>query len=200
MSQLPSPKQLVLASVTALFVALVLLFAVVLPAEYNIDPLGTGGALGLTRIADSSSDSSQIPAETGNVPVQAGPMALHSTDYKTDDAELILSPYEYIEYKYRFEKGASMLYSWTATANLIHDMHGESAASEAESVVSYEKRDRERGSGTFTAPFAGIHGWYWENPTGDKVTIRIKSAGFYSSALEIRSDRTRHVHELKSLN
>jgi hypothetical protein len=197
--EVPSGKNLVVASGLALLVALVLLITVVLPAEYNIDPLGTGAAKGLTAIASSSSDS-QEPLPEAEAPVQLGPLALHNSGYKVDDVELALGPYEYIEYKYTLEKGASMLYSWTASSSLIHDMHGESEISGNGSAVSFEKRDRDRGTGALTAPFSGIHGWYWENPTGDKVTIRIRSAGFYSGALEIHSNRTRRTHELRSLD
>jgi hypothetical protein len=188
------------ASGLALFVALALLVTVVLPAEYNIDPLGTGEALGLTLISTSSPASPEITPETGTSPIQIGPLALHGGDYKLDDVELTLGPYEYIEYKYRLEKGASMLYSWSASSNLIQDMHGESEVEGGDAAVSFEKRNTQQGSGAFTAPFAGIHGWYWENPGGDNVTIRMKSAGFYSTALEIRSNRTRRTHQLISLS
>jgi hypothetical protein len=197
--QMPSARRLIGASGLALFVAIALLITVVLPAEYNIDPLGTGEVLGLTVISSSSPASEEVAPETGSSPIQIGPVALHGGDYKLDDVELMLGPYEYIEYKYRLEKGASMLYSWTASSDLIHDMHGESEA-EGDAAVSFEKRNRQQGSGTFTAPFAGIHGWYWENPGGENVTIRMKSAGFYSTALEIRSNRTRRPHQLMPLN
>jgi hypothetical protein len=196
----PSKGKLVKLSGAALVVAIALLVTIVLPAEYNIDPLGTGAALGLTVLSAPSPVPEEIIAIPGASPTQVGPVAIHGIDYKLDDVELVIGPYEYIEYKYRLEKGASMLYSWTASSNLIHDMHGEENGVEPVSAVSFEKRNRQQGSGTFTAPFSGIHGWYWENPGGDPVTIRLKTAGFYSSALEIRSDRTRRTHELTSLN
>ena len=199
--QIPSARRLIGASGLALFVAIALLITVVLPAEYNIDPLGTGEALGLTAISSSSSPApEEVAPEIGSSPIHIGPVALHGGDYKLDDVELMVGPYEYIEYKYRLEKGASMLYSWTASSNLIHDMHGESEAEGGDAAVSFEKRNRQQGSGTFTAPFAGIHGWYWENPGGENVTIRMKSAGFYSTALEIRSNRTRRNHQLIPLS
>ena len=42
-------------------------------------------------------------------------------------------------------------------------------------------------SGTLTAPFPGIHGWYWENTTDKEVTVTLKSAGFYNLAHEFRN-------------
>jgi hypothetical protein len=50
-----------------------------------------------------------------------------------------------------------------------------------------------------TAPFTGIHGWYWENPGGSPITIHLASSGFYGSAVEIRSDRTRHPRTLRTV-
>ncbi len=46
----PSTSQLVKASVIALLLAMLVLFAAVLPAEYGKDPTGMGGLLGLTQL------------------------------------------------------------------------------------------------------------------------------------------------------
>ncbi len=42
------------ATAAALVIAVVILFVAVLPAEYGIDPLKTGNALGLTDLAKAS--------------------------------------------------------------------------------------------------------------------------------------------------
>src|SRR5690242_11950121 len=47
----PSMRAIVMATVLALVVAAVLLVTAVLPAEYGIDPLGTGKALRLTDLS-----------------------------------------------------------------------------------------------------------------------------------------------------
>lgn len=49
---LPSTGKLIKSTVIATFVALVLLFTVVMPAEYGIDPTGIGQTLGLTDMGD----------------------------------------------------------------------------------------------------------------------------------------------------
>ena len=38
-------------------------------------------------------------------------------------------------------------------------------------------------SGTVTAPFSGIHGWYWENPGTQTTTVTLSAAGCYKMAL-----------------
>ena len=43
-------------------------------------------------------------------------------------------------------------------------------------------------SGTLTTPFAGIHGWYWENPGSTEVTVSLSAAGFYNMSYEFRKD------------
>ena len=92
-----------------------------------------------------------------------------------------------------------MVYSWTSTAPVVHDFHGDEDGS-IDAPVSYDKKGSNQESAEFTAPFSGIHGWYWENPGAETITITITSAGFYSSALELRSDHTRRQHELADPN
>lgn len=199
--ELPSKRRLAKTTAIALVVAAGILVTVVLPAEYGIDPLGTGAALGLMPLSGTSSEPEKAvtPGSAMAPPVQEGPVAHYAAEYKFDSTELALGPYEYLEYKYRLEKGASMLYSWTASATVIHDFHGEPEGAPSESAESFDKRGRTRAHGSFSAPFSGIHGWYWENPGGETITIRLTTTGFYSSAQEIRSDRTRHPHELTTL-
>ena len=46
---------------------------------------------------------------------------------------------------------------------------------------------RNEASGTLTAPFSGIHGWYWENTTDQEITVTLTSAGYYNLSHEFRS-------------
>lgn len=202
----PSPtlRQLAKTTAIALVVAAVLLVTVVLPAEYGIDPLGTGRRLGLTEIASPpvSVAEEMRPAGAALVPVSKGPLGEYPGEFKLDVFEITLQPYEYVEYKYHLEQGATMLYSWTASAPLLQDFHGERASGATDgrpAEESFDKENRRQASGSFAAPFAGIHGWYWENPSGSAVTIRLTSSGFYGSAVEIRSDRTRHNRTLRTV-
>jgi hypothetical protein len=201
---LPSLSTLAKTTVIALVAAGALLVTIVLPAEYAIDPLGTGRWLGLTEIASPSLTPVEAVSPDGAVlaPVQNGPVGEYPAAFKLDVFEITLQPYEYVEYKYHLEQGATMLYSWTANAPVMHDFHGEraSGASDGGPVEeSFDKQDRRQASGSLTAPFSGIHGWYWENPGGEPISIRLTSSGFYSSALEIRSDRSRRTRNLRPL-
>jgi hypothetical protein len=200
----PSLSRLVKTAAIALATAGTLLVAVVLPAEYAIDPLGTGRRLGLTAIASPPLTPIDTIANADSAlltPVQRGPIGDYPRPYKVDAFEVVLAPYEYVEYKYHLEKGATMVYAWSASAPVVHDFHGERsdpASDGGPAEQSFDKQDRRQASGSFTAPFTGIHGWYWENPGAEPITVRVTSSGFYSGAVEIRSDRTRRPHDLRS--
>ena len=194
----PSIARLVTTTIVALIAAGVILVNVVLPAEYGIDPLGTGRWLGLTAIATPPTEATIPVPESAAVamtPVPQGPIGRHGAEYKVDAIDLVLGPYEYVEYKYRLEKGATMLFTWKADAAPIYDFHADPDGSPAPDPVSFDTESKREASGTFTAPFSGIHGWFWENPGGEPLTIRLRTAGFYSSAIEFRSNRTRRTHE-----
>jgi hypothetical protein len=191
----PSARRLVAASAVALGVAVAILFAAVLPAEYGIDPLGTGRALGLVRATTTASPEILAPDGNPLTPVPKGPSAEYATTHRSDEVVFELGPYEYLEYKYRLAQGAALVYSWEASAPVIHDFHG--APADGGPEVSVDKSTRARGAGSLAAPFAGMHGWYWENTGWAPVTIRLSSAGFYNDALESRSNRTQRVHTLE---
>jgi len=171
----PSPRKILLATGAALVVAAAILVVAVLPAEYGIDPLGTGKALGLDALARAGSAT----------------IAPRVEGFKTDRREFLLGPYESVEYKYQIEKGASMLYSWRATGKVAYDFHSEPAGGPEGYAESFDKQERTDGHGTYTAPFNGIHGWYWENPSLSEVRISIVTAGFYSVAREFFDGGTR---------
>jgi hypothetical protein len=174
-------RRLAIATAIALAVAALLLVVAILPAEYGVDPLGAGKALGLIdlyRGAAEPTAASPTPA-----PAQAVPTM---TMYKVDSVVFKLRSSEGFEYKYRIEKGGGLLYAWTATRPVKYEFHGEPDGAGLGVAVSYEKSEGSRGSGSFVAPSSGIHGWYWENTSDEEMTVTLTSSGFYSWADEFR--------------
>ena len=166
-------------AVGAAFALAVLVFVVaVLPAEFGKDPIGTGKALGLLDMYEAKSGEAPSP------PPAAADAARPRT-YKVDSSTLSLGPGQAFEYKYRLDQGASMIYAWSTEAPVKFEFHGE-PDDRSLKVVSYEKAQGDHASGALTAAFTGIHGWYWENPGDRPLTITIDSAGFFSSADEMR--------------
>ena len=177
----PSRRKLAKAAGIALLVALILLFTVILPAEYGYDPLRTGKALGLTGLSEAAAENS------GSTPpaVSAGVFTPQSKLYKVDSQEFLLTPGTGMEMKYHMEKGASMVYSWKANDKLEFEFHGEPDQKPNKDYYdSYEidKAGKEAAFGSFIAPSTGIHGWFWRNNTAKDVTFHLYVAGFFDSA------------------
>ena len=58
-AELPSSRQLVKSTITAIVAAAAILVTIVLPSEYAIDPTGVGGVLGLTEMGEIKSQLSK---------------------------------------------------------------------------------------------------------------------------------------------
>jgi hypothetical protein len=195
----PSSRNLAKAVGAALAGAAVLLVTIVLPAEYGFDPLGTGRALGLSALRPPTEP---VPPPTGDIlaPTTNGPVDLYPAPFSVDSREFVLGPYEYVEYKYHLAQDAVMLFSWAATDGVIHDFHGDRDGAPPDAAESYDAEPRQRADGKFTAPFSGIHGWYWENPGGDTIHVRVTTAGFYTAAHEFRHNGTREARPIAELS
>jgi hypothetical protein len=55
------------------------------------------------------------------------------------------------------------MYSWKATAPIDFDFHTEPAGRPADASETFERGEAAESRGFYTAPYDGIHGWYWEN-------------------------------------
>ncbi|HXD74028.1 MAG TPA: hypothetical protein VN628_09840 [Vicinamibacterales bacterium] len=221
----PSMKTLATATLVALAAAAAILVAFVLPAEYGIDPLHTGRALGLTDLAGANESAATNPAaeprtstaepRTANAeprPTSINPVLVPSAKgaptvkdvfiperqaFKFDAREYTLAPGEGMEVKYDMKKGAGLVYSWTASAPLAFEMHGEPDVKPAgkegtDYFESYELNDKTGKSdshGTFLAPTTGIHGWFWENTSDKPVTLKLSAAGYFDWIMQNRKDK-----------
>jgi len=167
----PPVRTLALASGIAALLASAVLVVAVLPAEFGIDPLGTGRALGLLALGSA----------------EESPLESSDRMHVSDSAEFILEPFQSLEYKYQLAEGGTLVYSWEATSDLVFDMHADPEGLEGEEYVqSFEQSTGARRAGTYHAPFAGIHGWFWENRTFEVVTLRIKATGFFAGSVIFR--------------
>jgi hypothetical protein len=215
----PSTRAILTATVIALFVAVIILVLFVLPAEYGIDPVGTGRALGLTDLAKASpapaapASAPETPAPaaaetavimpvlraspTGDAPTVTGAFIPQPGHFQMDSREIVLAPGEGMEIKYNMKKGAGLVYSWTASVALPFEFHGEPDVKPAgkqgtdyyESYELDDKAGKSERSGTFIAPSTGIHGWFWENKTAGKVTLKLVAAGYFDWISQNRHDK-----------
>lgn len=174
---LPSGRSLMKASLVALAVAGALLVGAILPAEYGIDPTGIGTTLGLTALhaAGETGAAAEGPAR--------GPLTKSAGPYRTDTLTVPLAPRQGAEIKAVMDQGQSFVFHWTAEGGPVYfDMHGEPPDAPKDVFTSFWiGASQASASGTFEAPFKGVHGWYWENRGDTPVTIRLTTSGFYET-------------------
>jgi len=182
----PSKGAIAKATGIALVVALLLLFAAVLPAEYGIDPLKTGRLLGLTGISAAGETKVTGRSVPTPAPGQAGVTTPQPKIYKVDSQDFLLASGDGVEMKYHMQKGAAMVYGWKADGKVLFEFHGEPDQKPTKDYFeSYELDDKigkDSSYGGFTAPTTGIHGWFWQNKGKKDVTIHLTVAGFFDSA------------------
>ena len=181
----PSKRALAKATGIALLVALLLLFTAVLPAEYGLDPLKTGKALGLTGI--SQAPAKEVKGATPTpAPGQTGVYTPQAKIYKVYSDDFQLRPGDGVEMKFHMQKGAGLVYGWKANAKLTFEFHGEpDQKPNKDYFESYELDDKvgkEASYGSFTAPSTGIHGWFFKNKSDKDIQFHLTVAGFFDSA------------------
>lgn len=206
-AELPTTKQLLRSTVIAIVSAAAILVAVVLPAEYNIDPTGIGKALGLAEMGEikqqlaeeaerdrqmdeQSKQQEQAPKTpaTGQQSSLLGEIlsglfissaqAQEAPSTRTDTTTITLKPGEGTEVKLSMAKGAKVKFVWTVEGGVVNfDMHGDGSGEE----ISYEKGRAVPGAeGVLEAGFDGKHGWFWRNRGKADVTVTLKTEGEYS--------------------
>lgn len=161
-----TPRAVLAATVAAFLLAALALVAFVLPAEYGVDPLGSGRAMGLLALA----------------PAEQEALADASEAYVTDTVTFELAPFESVEYKYRLAAGDGLVFSWQATGEVVAELHGEPDDAPAGFADSFELTRAASRRGSFQAPFTGWHGWFWQNRGMDTVSVTLDAAGFFPTA------------------
>ena len=181
-------QRIAVAAGAALLAAGLILVMFVLPAEYGVDPLGTGARLGLMELGVLGQQVEALSAASANGSGQAVVVAPQARAFQEETIEFKMGPREAMEYKYRLEKGEALLYSWSTTVPVAYEFHAEPDGAPRGYAETYEKGSgTSQASGTLTTPFSGIHGWYWENSQDRDVTITLTTAGFYNMSHEFRS-------------
>jgi hypothetical protein len=119
---------------------------------------------------------------------QAAIIVAQDREFIEETVDFIVAVGEGMEYKYRLEQGEALLYSWTATGPVNYELHAEPDGAPRGYAQTYELRQAtSQASGTLTAPFSGIHGWFWENLGDQEVTVTLTAAGFYNISHEFRA-------------
>ena len=193
LDELPSSAQLIRSTVIAAASAVVILVTVVLPAEYNIDPTGIGGVIGLaemgeikTQLAEEAEADRQLGLEGQEESSLLNDIfglfvgAAHAQDAEIwrDETTFILAPGDSAEWKLVMQKGQTVEYRMLVEGGRVNfDMHGHGGGNS----VTYEKGRGSTGDeGQILAAFDGEHGWFWRNRDKAAVTVTIQVRGEYA--------------------
>jgi hypothetical protein len=129
----------------------------------------------------------QAPSAWQPPPPTPGALKAQHTTIKSDAVEFTLQPKEGMEYKYRLERDAALLFSWTASAPVHYELHSVPDGAPSDFAETFDKQDDRPGAtGSYLAPFSGIHGWYWQNRTDKPLTLQLTASGFFSESQEFR--------------
>lgn len=199
-AELPSARQLLRSTVIAIASAALILVALVLPAEYGVDPTGAGRVLGLTEMGEIKVQLSKEAAadraknqspSAPNAPkgsssllervlaaVLIRPAAAQAPETRSDEVSITLTPGQGAEIKLVMAKDATVEFYWTVKGGTVnYDMHADGRGKS----VSYRKgRSVPEHKGTLKAAFDGNHGWFWRNRTKQPVTVTLRVKGRYS--------------------
>ena len=125
MNSEPTTKTIFIATGISFSIAVAILIVAVLPAEFGIDPLGAGKRLGLLDLYAAGSELVSSRPQTKN--------------YLSHDIDIPLSPFESMEFKFRLESGAGMVYTWKASDEVLFDFHGEADDAQPGDVVLLDR-------------------------------------------------------------
>ena len=211
-AELPSSKQLLRSTILAAVAAVVLLVAVVLPAEYGVDPTGIGRVLRMTEMgeikqqlaadaaADAAAPSAALPQVAGkaadgmaianaaqpSTPAPApAPVAVAAPKIEwRDEMPVTLTPGEGTEIKLKMVQGAKVQYLWVVEGGQVNfDTHGDALGKS----ISYEKgRGVASDEGVLEAAFTGNHGWYWRNRGQANVKVILRTRGEYTDIKQMK--------------
>lgn len=209
-AELPSSKQLLRSTILAAVAAIVLLVAVVLPAEYGVDPTGIGRVLRMTEMgeikqqlaAEAAADAAAAPAAPAQADGATGMATANAAQPSTpapapapvaaeapkiqwrDEMPVTLTPGEGTEIKLKMAQGAKVQYSWVVEGGHVNfDTHGDAPGKS----ISYEKgRGVAADEGILEAAFTGNHGWYWRNRGNANVKLILRTRGDYTDIKQMK--------------
>ena len=204
LNELPTSAQLIRSTAIAAVSAVAILVTVVLPAEYDIDPTGIGGMLGLAEMgeiksqlaAEAEADRIKALEEQGALVTQEQSSlmndifsvfvgAAHAEEVPSepvqewrDEITFTLAPGESAEWKLVMEEGQTAEFVMLVEGGRVNfDLHGHGSGQSE----TYEKGRGSTGEeGEITAGFAGQHGWFWRNRDKTVVTVTVRVRGEYA--------------------
>lgn len=208
-AELPTSRQLLRSTIQAAISALVLLVAVVLPAEYGIDPTGVGRVLGMTKMGDikqqlaaeAAADAAATEQATKSPATGSSGLAAANAAEPAAKAAVVAVPKEpgqavapKIEWRDEMSvtltpgEGTEIKMKLVEGAKAQYSWVVEGGTVNFDThgdapgkSISYEKgRGVPSDEGVVEAAFTGNHGWYWRNRGKANVKLILRTRGEYT--------------------
>ena len=205
MSEISPPelsiKALLASSFVAIIIAGVVLLVAVFPAEFGKDPTGLGEKMGLLVLSESHKalkpqveqpiivqlsttpevSEKSVKTTTAPVIVPSVPSSDKPGRYRENDSVTLVIPAgQGLEYKFHLLKNETLQYRWKTDGNTLYfDFHGEPQGDKTGYFKSFIVKTDTFSKGTFSAPFEGSHGWYWENNHAYPIKVKLVTSGHY---------------------
>ena len=185
-NDLPTSGQLLKSTIIAFGVAIVLLFTIILPAEFGYDPTSIGETLGVKKMGNIKTNLNKEAIEEETIGMGKSEQKLELTK-NHDRIAVKIAPNEAIEIKLEMRKGASAQFQWTATdGSLNFNLHGDGYKGTHKSITYKKGKMVSSDKGKLVAEFNGYHGWFWRNRNNETVTINLETMGDYIQLKRIR--------------
>ena len=130
-------------------------------------------------------------------PKPGGPLTPSTTTYKIDAIEFLLTPDQFVEYKFNLKTGATMVFNWKADGPLEVDFHTVPEGKPISASETFFRGTARSGQGTYRAPYPGLHGWYWHNTGKAPVKIVLNASGFFTQGMMFSGDPVGEPMEVK---
>jgi hypothetical protein len=208
-AELPTSRQLLRSTILAAISALVLLVAVVLPAEYGIDPTGVGRVLGMTKMGDikqqlaaeAAADAATTAQATKSPATGSSGLAAANAAEPAAKAAVVAVPKEpgqavasKIEWRDEMSvtltpgEGTEIKMKLVEGAKAQYSWVVEGGTVNFDThgdapgkSISYENgRGVPSDEGVLEAAFTGNHGWYWRNRGKANVKLILRTRGEYT--------------------
>ena len=208
-AELPTSRQLLRSTILAAISALVLLVAVVLPAEYGIDPTGVGRVLGMTKMGDikqqlaaeAAADAAATAQATKSPATGSSGLAAANAAEPAAKAAVVAVPKEpgqavapKIEWRDEMSvtltpgEGTEIKMKLAEGTKAQYSWVVEGGTVNFDThgdapgkSISYEKgRGVPSDEGVVEAAFTGNHGWYWRNRGKANVKLILRTRGEYT--------------------
>jgi hypothetical protein len=121
-------------------------------------------------------------------PLRDGVISIEPARWRTDTVNVDVPAGKGLEYKLAMTRGDTLVYNISYgtladPARMVSEFHGHTPqVNGVGDLMFYSKGGGTPQSGSFTAPWDGIHGWYLKNDSASDVVVKLELAGFYEMA------------------